>query len=192
MTYGMQQPDSFGNRISWSNSWLIFLMESGDPLCYGQHSASSLGVTTFTLPFSGVTTSSSFLMKLPPLLYLLVGLQLHHHSWWSYHLLLRGVTTSSTFLMELPPVLVESPPSFNLLKCEKTTTSIQIMVDSPNLPDNMVKLLPSSTTSWKISYSIILYICGWVCKLEISHHQITTIRFAPSNLYQSLSWSHSC
>ena len=92
MTCGMQQPDSFGNRISWSNSWLIFLMESGDPLCYGQHSASSLGVTTFTLPISGVTTSSSF-------------------------------------LMELPPVLVESPPSFNLLKCEKTTTSIQIMVD---------------------------------------------------------------
>ena len=148
MTYGMQQPDSFGNRISWSNSWLIFLMESGDPLCHGQHSASSLGVTTFTLPISGVTTSSSF-------------------------------------LMELPPILVESPPSFNLLKCEKTTTSIQIMVDSPNLPDNMVKLLPSSTTSWKISYSIILYICGWVC-----NHQITTIRFAPSNLYQSLSWSH--
>ena len=112
MTCGMQQPDSFGNRISWSNSWLIFLMESGDPLCYGQHSASSLGVTTFTLPISGVTTSLSFLMELPPIT-----------------LPIRGVTTSSTFLMELPPVLVESPPSFNLLKCEKTTTSIQIMVD---------------------------------------------------------------
>ena len=182
-------------RISWSNGRLIFSMEFRRPTILW--TISSLGVTTFTLPTG--------------------GLQLHHHqSWWSYQypsilvdaLLHQQFWLESTLLHQHwwsflftinncgDNLHLHHGPSFctnydygHLTRkhfCYQVT-KLQLNLQLWNLDD------PQVQEGVEVGRSLFLpkqHICGWVCKLWISHQWITTTRFAPIIWTYLCQWSH--